>query len=1508
MHETIGAPPGGLKKPLSNISNRMKSTFVNNSTTSAENKARSKFLSWTRVQLIDLLISEAHELRYESSMSYSHLRESAEELFMGRPVPEKPLPLSRNEIRKRKENALLIQNFWIKRKYRPSDISKLNLVGRMPSGIFALGNAKSQHDLSEIIAIAEDEIDYASETFIGHYNGLYDDIVDDTPHGRPLSRNNRIKSIMKTTEPTRGNLQRESSNRSVTEYLERADSMTEHNMSLALTVGFETESINTAASSFERGIGFPSNSGVNAPLTRARSNALIEAKKTLHFLDEPWKSPDWEASLRYADFVQPRHQGGCEEGSPYSFWKTTTGRHCCLGLLGEQCDYFKEGQMSEFGLYGPGVTNYFKFLKWCIWLFFILSLIAAVQIVINSNGNGYLYDRGLAHLAITTVGNLDFTARNSTFIISITVCKRFAYVPQTCEQTKSQLSMLYSVIDIILSSLILLAYLWLRQFQFEEENELDKNTIYASQYTVMVENLPSNVTEKEVHRHFHALLNEDITSNAPHESSPIVVIQLSSADELAINECSSRGELINVKKRLLNQHRYHCTVTRSFYVDNKYLAEEEIRLARFQFSKVCKELDAKIKAKSESIRKLNATLTPSQNNETTTAFLTFDHETAANLIIKQFKNTSFSTYYFSDIHPFRFHNHLLKVSQAPEPSTIIWENLKYSSWNKILRRSVAIIVAMMFICISIIITLGTKSLHVQFASSSGTNSFCTSAFQHMSRSEQRDMVAVDRTSYTNCYCQQSSELFTTADPYCKQYVKNRLNQQFFMFFASITVLLINSTLDYILKLFSTFEKHSTQNTKERCSLIRVFILKYINTACVFLINTNSTLLDNIFKVNPNSSLEFSTDWYSSVGVLVLLVQFGDIFVCHGFKTLQYYMHKRKLRIAHKNIEKNFHRSKNLVFTQEELNEMQQGPRFELAYRYGQLLSTIFACLTFSSGMPVLYIVVFFNFLLFYFVEKFMFVNLYRIPPRFNTYMNKTVAYLIPVAVFIHLLMAIWVLSNNQFFSNSSSTDSSSSLSSTTNDAIDSQSLSDRISQNHTFSLFIFAVILGALITLYILFRTFFNSLFTVIKGLCIKSNYKDEEDSEHDNQVQLVTFRNAMKRNLIKGLATYNILQNPDYKQIFGITWKTAVEHRYIKSLALAKEVSDDFDDDFDQAQNLFQNKIVNNAYTIPPSPYSVPVVPTVPPVLHSKVVTKSPQCKFFPDSPRHDYDDTSDEIVSPDAVFIPNMSFDFSEVNMSNLYTAAVDEDITSTNDFIQRDHNKGSRITHAIAVQDKPSSSKKSPIKTSILNPNSNPKESSNLPKTSNIITSPPAKPEPQPQPQLDALSNNSSAKNSRKSLTLIIESSSAPYVEEDNDDYTSYFNEPPPPYIPPKHFSERITKTLNSISLDRIEGSNDNKDEGLNIHSSHASFFVPKSSHIARDDLADTSYPSSGEDSDYLPVRITTNKPDKESFCLITRALKKSIKNRDEDYIRRQGLLLKASDDDDEDDATMFSDELN
>jgi hypothetical protein len=50
-----------------------------------------------------------------------------------------------------------------------------------------------------------------------------------------------------------------------------------------------------------------------------------------------------------------------------------------------------------------------------------------------------------------------------------------------------------------------------------------------------------------------------------------------------------------------------------------------------------------------------------------------------------------------------------------------------------------------------------------------------------------------------------------------------------------------------------------------------------------------------------------------------------------------------------------------------------------------------------------------------------------------------------------------------------------------------------------------------------------------------------------------VSFTRAVQRNLIRGLSTYNILQNPAYKEAFAITWKFAMDHNTVREVRSMK-------------------------------------------------------------------------------------------------------------------------------------------------------------------------------------------------------------------------------------------------------------------------------------------------------------------------------------------------------------------
>lgn len=68
----------------------------------------------------------------------------------------------------------------------------------------------------------------------------------------------------------------------------------------------------------------------------------------------------------------------------------------------------------------------------------------------------------------------------------------------------------------------------------------------------------------------------------------------------------------------------------------------------------------------------------------------------------------------------------------------------------------------------------------------------------------------------------------------------------------------------------------------------------------------------------------------------------------------------------------------MALTQDELNKLHSGCDCELAYNYAQIMSTLFVCLTFSTGIPVLYCVAAGNYVVYYFVEKYLFIRFYKV--------------------------------------------------------------------------------------------------------------------------------------------------------------------------------------------------------------------------------------------------------------------------------------------------------------------------------------------------------------------------------------------------------------------------------------------------------------------------------------------------------------------------------------------------
>lgn len=200
--------------------------------------------------------------------------------------------------------------------------------------------------------------------------------------------------------------------------------------------------------------------------------------------------------------------------------------------------------------------------------------------------------------------------------------------------------------------------------------------------------------------------------------------------------------------------------------------------------------------------------------------------------------------------------------------------------------------------LSIVVTLGAKYFSVTYYNNTGTSGqTCPPGFKSLTKQQQQDLVIQSPDDFTHCYCSLLSDLDQARDHLCRRYLRQRLSAQFFQFFSSVVVLIMNAAIEAITHLTAKFDRHHSEDSRNESVFMRLFVLKYINTGAIFLIDNNYSILQAFFGIKADKSQEFSPTWYQSVGVSILLVQLGNIFTAHGEKFYSYLMYRRRIHRA-----------------------------------------------------------------------------------------------------------------------------------------------------------------------------------------------------------------------------------------------------------------------------------------------------------------------------------------------------------------------------------------------------------------------------------------------------------------------------------------------------------------------------------------------------------------------------------------------------------------------------------
>lgn len=184
---------------------------------------------------------------------------------------------------------------------------------------------------------------------------------------------------------------------------------------------------------------------------------------------------------------------------------------------------------------------------------------------------------------------------------------------------------------------------------------------------------------------------------------------------------------------------------------------------------------------------------------------------------------------------------------------------------------------------------------------------------------------------------------------------------------------------------------------------------------------------------------------------------------------------------------------------------------------------------YAISMPIMPILGAVSCYLSYWVDKFLFCNFYRTPPMYSDDMGKRCTSLLGYLVILHLGMSLWMMGCEEIFQGERL--SGEQYPEDLRLGLRSSTMQEKLMKKHLFPIEVTLVMFVAWMLLSRVSSTFLRKFCGCLQCMTCSRGSKLKDLKNNMNTVQ-VDYSSARDREIIKGLSSYNILQNPKYQEV----------------------------------------------------------------------------------------------------------------------------------------------------------------------------------------------------------------------------------------------------------------------------------------------------------------------------------------------------------------------------------------
>ena len=252
-------------------------------------------------------------------------------------------------------------------------------------------------------------------------------------------------------------------------------------------------------------------------------------------------------------------------------------------------------------------------------------------------------------------------------------------------------------------------------------------------------------------------------------------------------------------------------------------------------------------------------------------------------------------------------------------------------------------------------------------------------------------------------------------PICKEYNDEMVKVLFWTNAIAYVLVGVNYVLRLVCIMLVDWVGYATETVRLERTTTVTWLAQFFNTAFLLLmINCNWSEQSISFGLTAGDIPDFNAAWFKTIGAyMIYTMAFNSVYPL--LEALGYWALRLVYRVLDAGCSRDKYKTKTTSI--QGYIDVYAGPVYFMHFKYASIETIVFVTFMYGFGMPILFPIAAFSFMVLYLCERSMLFFAYRLPPMYDHRLSESVLNKLNFAPCLFLFFGYWMVSNQQLLSN-----------------------------------------------------------------------------------------------------------------------------------------------------------------------------------------------------------------------------------------------------------------------------------------------------------------------------------------------------------------------------------------------------------------------------------------------------------------------------------------------------------